>query len=211
MSTPSELPRATLITYWCEGVYGYRKIIHGSSAETYVKDVAETISRGIQELVRHHGGDVTASELDILQEDYGNQTESEPDNLWDYENVLELLKTLPAIALTEYTETGALGVAVSDWYQRLIGFLNDQFPHGDAVWVNFEGSLGEFLSELINFEAQGCKSIERLSDASAIWLGKVAVLSQLSWQGEVSREQHQALFKVVKEFNDDNAEIYSLK
>jgi len=84
--------------------------------------------------------------------------------------------------------------------------------------MNFERPLGsrrvvqsdEFLSVLLDFEASGVKEVNQLSEPHANWLGRPAVLSTQVWEPSNPRERWQALHRLVEEFNDRYAEIYSL-
>jgi hypothetical protein len=173
-----------------------------------VRHVAEDLSQSVGILAEHYAEDVNFAELELLHKSFC--TGSYPDDGWDWLNVCDLLKHLPDIAVAEYRESGSHATESSFWYTQFIGFLNDTFPEDDGVWLNFEGPLNEFLSALLDFEAKGFKEIGLLSDPHANWLGRLAVLSRLSWGPSVPRERWQALHRLVKEFNNRYSEVHSL-
>jgi hypothetical protein len=182
-----------------------------------VRQVAEALSQWSDILVRYYAEYVNLSDLTLLHESFG--TGPYPEEEWSWRNVCDLLKRLPDIAVAEYRESGSPAVESSFWYTQLMCFLNeDAFPYGDGVWINFEGPIASgrvvqrdgFLSTLLDFEASGVKEVSHLSDPHANWLGRLAVLSRLSWEPPVPQERWQALHRLVEEFNNLYAEFYSL-
>jgi hypothetical protein len=193
-------PWAGLLTYWHEGVYDYQRIVYSTHPERYVREIAEVLSQSTSTLVEYYAEYVNYAELELIHESFG--TGSYPDNGLSWLDVSDLLKRLPDIAVVEYRESGSRATESSVWYTHLIEFLNDTFPYDDGVWLNFEGPLSVFLPALLDFEAKGFKEISFLSDSGAIWLGRLAVLSRLSWGPGVPRERWQALHQLVKGFNN---------
>jgi hypothetical protein len=61
-------PWAAVVTYWCEGIYGYRRIVYARQPEPSVKLVAEALSKGMELLVEHYAEDVNVADLDLLHE-----------------------------------------------------------------------------------------------------------------------------------------------
>ena len=196
---------AAVTTYWCTGVYGYRWIVYPGQPERYVRQIAEELSQWMSNLVEHHAEYVNCAELDLLHESFGSGPYSEDE--WGWMAVCDLLERLPDIAIAEYRESNSPAIGSSSWYPQLIEFLNDTFPDGDGVWLNFEGPLSEFLPTLLDFEAKGFKELGDLSASRASWLGRLAVLSRLSWHPSVPKERWRALNQLVTEFNDRYSEI----
>jgi hypothetical protein len=169
-------PWAAVITYWFEGIAGRRWIIHSERPEHYVQQVAEDISKWMDLLLQHQAEYVNVAELELLHESFG--TGPYPQNGWSWEDVRDLLKRLPAMAVSEYREGGSPATKSSFWYTELIEFLNETFPSDDGVWINFERPLGSslvapsdrFLAVLLDFEISGVKEVEHLSDLDANWL-----------------------------------------
>ena len=141
------------------------------------------------------------SELDTLHESYCDSVY--PEEGWTFDDVLQLLRKLPFVAVDEYQRTGP-DLKRSDWYNRLFGYLNDDCPRTDGVWINFDCPIGDFCSKLIEFEAGAYQSIERLNDAKAIWFGRLALLSHLPWTDSTPVEQRRAFSTLVDQFNDAN-------
>jgi hypothetical protein len=166
-------------------------------------------------LVQHHAEDVRVADLDLLHDAFGPGPSSEDG--WRWWDVCDLLNRLPAIAVTEYRESGSPATELSVWYTQLIAFLNDTFPSDDGVWINVERPLASrrvlqsdgFLSVLLGFEASGVKEVSHLSDLHASWLGRLAVLSRQVWEPSSPREQWQALHQLVEEFNDRYSDTHS--
>jgi hypothetical protein len=209
-------PWAAVVTYWCEGISGYRRIVYSRQPEQYVQLMAEDLAKGMQLLVEHYAEDVNVADLDLLHESFG--TGPYPEDGWSWWDVYDLLKRLPAIAVAEYRESGSPATESSFWYTQLIEFLNETFPSDDGVWMNFERPLAGrgvvqsngFLSALLDFEVSGVKEVSHLSDLDANWIGRLAVLSRQVWEPSIPREQWQALDRLVEAFNDRYSEIYSL-
>lgn len=199
---------AAVVTCWCDGVYGHRWIVYPEQPEQYVRQVAEDLSEWTLLLVEHYAEAVNLAELDLLHESFGSGPYLEDE--WDWMTVCDLLKRLPDIAVAKYRENNSPAVGDSFWYSQLIGFLNDTFPDNDGVWLNFEGPLSEFLPTLLDFEAKGFKEVGDLSDSRASWLGRLAVLSRLSWHPSVPQERLRAFNRLVTEFNDHYSESFSL-
>ena len=199
---------ASVATYWCDGISGHRWIVYPEQPEQYVRRVAEELSEWTLLLVEHYAEAVNLAELDLLHEAFGSGPYSEDE--WDWMVVCDLLKRLPDIAIAEYRESNSPAVGDSFWYSQLIEFLNDTFPDDDGVWLNFEGPLSEFLPTLLDFEAKGFKEVGDLSAPRASWLGRLAVLSRLSWHPSVPKERWRAFNQLVTEFNDHYSESFSL-
>jgi hypothetical protein len=167
-------------------------------------------------LVPHYAEYVNGADLDPLHEAFG--TGPYPKEGWSWRDVCDVLKRLPAIAVTEYRERGSSATESSFWYTQLIEFLNETFPSDDGVWLNFERPLASrrvaqhdgFLSVLLAFEVNSVKEVSHLSDVHANWLGRLAVLSRQVWKPSSPREQWQALYRLVAEFNDRYSVINSL-
>lgn len=203
MNTPSMTEWAALITYRNEGMYGCRWIIHGCGDEEYVADVASGIATAISPLVDHHAEYVNASELELLHEAYGDG--EYPESGWDCDDVQSLLRSLPDIALAEYEKTKESAITETNWYRNLINFLNSEFPFGDGVWINFEGTPESFLANLVEVEVERYSTFDQFTEAAAKWLGSTLILSKLPWNGDVSAEQHWAFCNVINEFNEDDS------
>lgn len=201
-------PWAAVLTYWCEGVYGSRSVIYQMRPEKYVREAAENLAQYSSTLVEHYAEYINCADLDVLHESFGSG--AYPDDGWGCTEVLGLLERLPVIAVEEYQETHCPEIRSSRWYNELIGFLNDSFPDEDGTWISLEGSLQEFLRGFLDFEASAFKDITFLSDAQARSLGRLEVLSRLSWITTVPRERWQAFHQLVSEFNERNADIGSL-
>jgi len=209
-------PWGAVVTYWCEGIYGYRWIVYSRQPEHYVRLVAENVSRAMEPLVQHYAEEVNVADLDLLHESFG--TGPYPKDGWRWRDVCHLLRHLPDIAIAEYRESGSPATESSVWYTQLIGFLNDTFPSDDGVWINFERPLARsnvlqsdaFLSVLLEFETSGVKEVSHLSDPYANWLGRLAVLSRYVREPSSPRERWQALHRLVEEFNDRYVAIGSL-
>ncbi len=199
---------AAVATYWCDGISGHRWIVYPEQPERYVRQIAKDLSEWALLLVEHYAEDVNCAELNLLHESFGTGPYSEDE--WDWMAVCDLLKRLPDIAIAEYRESNSPAVGSSFWYSQLIEFLNDTFPDDDGVWLNFEGPLSEFLPTLLDFEAKGFKEVGDLSAPRASWLGRLAVLSRLSWHPSVPKERWRALNQLVTEFNDHYSESFSL-
>lgn len=130
----------------------------------------------------------------------------------------DVLTRLPDIAVAEYRASGSPATASSVWYTHLVDFLNETFPYDDGVWLNVERPFASgnvlqsdgFLAALLDFKVRGVNEVHRLSESHASWLGRLAVLSQFSWESPVPKEQWQALHRLVDEFNNRYAEIHSL-
>jgi hypothetical protein len=209
MPESAEHSRAAMLTYWSDGVYGYRWISLEKDPASLVARVAQELAEAAVPLVEHYAEAVNSAQLELLHEHWGEG--DYPADGWGVEDVLDALKRVPRIAADEFKRTGAPSIKASGWYSQGFDFLNDSvFPRGDGVWVDFEGTLGQFLSDLLRFEAEGCKTIDRLTDEQAIWLGKVAALSRLSWADVPPPEQWRALHEAIEKFNQDHTEISSL-
>src|SRR5262249_4275326 len=140
---------------------------------------------------------------EILHESFG--TDPYPEDGWSWLDVDDLLKRLPEMAVAEYRESSSPSAESSWWYTQLVCFLNDTFAGDGGVWLNIERPFANrtlpqsdgFLAALLDVEASGVKEVHRLSEQHAGWLGRLAVLSRLTWDPPVSREQSQALFRLV--------------
>jgi hypothetical protein len=203
------LPLAGMWTYWCDGVYGYRLIVWEKGAETYLRNMAEGLAKAMAALVEHHAEYIHCAEPEALEGCWPEEVD--PETGGSFEDVLQALKGIPEQAVQEYRETGSHLVRESQWYRTFFGSLNDIFPDPDGVWVNFEGELGPFLTGLLDFEAQGYKTIGQLTDLGAAWLGKLTVLSRLSWTEDTPPEQWRVLHKLLGEWNEDNENLSSLQ
>jgi hypothetical protein len=209
-------PWAAVLTFWCEGISGYRRIVYSWQPEQYVQHMAEDLAKGMQLLVEHYAEEVNGADLALLHESFG--TGPYPEGGWSWWDVCDVLKRLPAIAVAEYRESGSPTTESSLWYSQLIEFLNDTFPSNAGVWINGERPMAGrgvvqsdgFLSMLLDFEVSGVQDVSQLSDLHAHWLGRLAVLSRQVWEPSTPREQWQALHRLVEEFNDRYAEIGSL-
>jgi len=207
---------AAVVTYWCWGISGSRWIIYSAQPEQYVRRVAEDMSQWMRILVEHYAEDVNCADLDLLHESFG--TSPYPADGWSWLDVEDLLKRLPDIAVAEYRESDSPATEASFWYTHLMCFLNETFPNGDGIWLNIERPFASglvlqsdgFLSALLHAEASSVKEVYSLSEQHAGWLGRLAVLSKLTWDPPVPREQWQVLHRLVTEFNERYTEIYSL-
>lgn len=199
MQVHANQPRAALLTSRCDGVFSYNWIVCEREPGKYVRRVADELAQAAATLVEHRAEYVNCAELETMHEslcegDY-------PEGGWDFDDVIQAVKKAPELAVTEYQQTGSPSIQESLWYANLFGFLNDIFPGNDGVWVNFDGPLGPFLCELLRFEAEKYEAIDQLTNVRAVWLGKVAVLSSLSWGGDVSSDQWHAFHTAVKEWD----------
>lgn len=196
---------AALLTYWCKGVYGYRWVVLENHPEHYVRRVAREISEALAPLVEHHSEYVNLSELELLHESFGDG--DYPEDGWSLADVLALLRRLPDLAANEFRQSCSLALSDSSWYRVLVGFLNDVLPGDDGVWINIEGPLVRFMPALLRIEVEGFRQIKDLSDASATWIGKLAVLCHLSEQRGLSQDDMKALYSLVGQFNEESSQV----
>jgi hypothetical protein len=184
---------SAVVMSWCEGIYRNRWIVCLAQPEQYVRRVAKDVSQSIHILVEHYAEAVNLAGLEDLHASFG--TGPYPVDGWSLLNVDDLLERLPDIAVAEYQESGSPAAESSFWYTQLVGFLNETFPDDDGVWINIERPFASrtvlqsdgFLSALLDLEASGVKEVHRLSEQHAGWLGRLAVLSRLTWDPPVPK------------------------
>ncbi len=197
-------PIAALLTYWNEAIccdrYCDREIIIERNRDRgqYVHRVAEILTYGMSKLVEQHWEYVNAADNEQPHKCYG--AGEYPEIGWSWENVADLLKKLPTIAILECKRTGCLA-RDSQWYHRIIDFLNDTFPPPDHVWIDFEGSICDFLPMLLKFETSAFTKSSDIPSSDAEQIGRLAIMAQMSWDTNTSRDDWEALYQLVEEFN----------
>jgi hypothetical protein len=67
-------------------------------------------------LVRRYAEYVNGADLDLLHDSFG--TGSDPDDGWRWRDVCDVLKRLPAIAVTASRERGSPATTSSVWYTQ---------------------------------------------------------------------------------------------
>jgi hypothetical protein len=95
-------PWAAVVTYRCEGIYDYRRIVYSRQPEQYVQLVAEDLAKGMELLIEHYAEEVNVADLALLHESFG--TGPYPPDGWGWLDVCDVLRRLAAVAVAEYRE-----------------------------------------------------------------------------------------------------------
>jgi hypothetical protein len=176
------------MTFRNAGVESCRWISFAVSAEQYVKNVARDLADAMAKLVQHFAGEIDFSESGS-----------------DAEGLLKLLRDVEKVAVDECRRTGSLNLTRSAWYARLIASLNELLPGGSGVRIVFEGSIGEFLGQLMVRESRRFRSIDAVAEGDAAWFGRLAIISRLPWKGDASPRERRALQRLIDQFNIGNS------
>ncbi|MBS0265604.1 MAG: hypothetical protein JSS02_26965 [Planctomycetes bacterium] len=194
---------AALISYSSVGIDEYRLLVLEHSAESFVQQVADSLATSLRILVEHHAEFVNLAELELLHEYFG--TGDYPADGWSWLDVEKyVLAFLPRIALQELADTPCTSVREMSWYSALSQFQDNAFPDQDGAWIDIDGPLETFLPQFLELELRETYDISQLSEARAAEIGRLAMLSRLSWSGEVPNGQWAALTDLFQKFNQRN-------